>query len=330
MLDEIKKFFISLTTIAVLFYSTGYLVDKSHGRMLGITGVEPPLDYYLFEGGNFFLGTILALYSTIFSPYWYMFPLFFVLLVFIILSNQYDRTKNCSLSCSVISIIFILILTAFAVKFFTLPFVFSDLLLYEPKVPENTDSFTYELRTWIINENPLNEQKLTALYTGLLLCTIFTGTLSWSSIRLWNKAKDRAEQKQTFSLCTESLRILFGIFVIVLLIVCATLILALPINYGILLKSRSYPEVTVSIKNEKVKDAAGNEILTPSFELFADKHPNNKPTLWLLRQNDKEILLYAVYRSKNQEYLFKPVIVKKDAIQKIEIIKNSFIFRIKG
>lgn len=62
------------------------------------------------------------------------------------------------------------------------------------------------------------------------------------------------------------------------------LIVLVPIDFGVLLKSNAYPEVKVA--------------MAEGVELTPERDPEMESKLWLLRENSDEILLHAIYVEK--------------------------------
>ena len=70
------------------------------------------------------------------------------------------------------------------------------------------------------------------------------------------------------------------------------------------------------------------EVGDGSIQLFWADGRSNHFDVFLLRENSAEYLLYAVYyRKKSNEPERRVVAVKKQTVEKMEVVGNSFIFR---
>ena len=106
------------------------------------------------------------------------------------------------------------------------------------------------------------------------------------------------------------------VFMVLMGLITAILIIVIPIDFGVLVKSNTYPEVQV----------------TPidGVELMPGRESGMESKMWLLRENSGELLLHAIYVEKGKiKPVFKILVLKKDRVQTIEILKKSFILEIK-
>ncbi|MCP4217009.1 MAG: hypothetical protein GY765_20345 [bacterium] len=340
MIEKVKNFIASLASLTALFYAAGYIAEQSHARMLGISVVHPAKDYYLVAGGQFFLSTLYALHSAL-KPglfFFLIFPLFFGF-VFLIFQYENDAPgiSGHPKKYSVIIAFIFIILMLFAIPRLTSPFVFSDFLLQQAETGlEKYSFFARELRTWVLNDNETNKQKLICFYVSLILSTSLSAAMLWSMIKQWKKGifhehEPALENSSSGSWQTRVKscfhRYCFGLLIVLMGVIVAVQTFAIPINYGILLKSNYYPEVKVEVKTETVKKS-GSEIVEPVTGLLENNDPAREYKLWLLRENSGEMLFYAVYYEKGaSDDVYKLQAVKRDAIRKIEIVNNSFIFK---
>jgi len=337
----LKTLISSFATFTALLYVAGYIAEHSHARMLGISGVEPAKDYYLVVGGKFFISSLYALFSTIISPYCFVYFIFFIPIFVLFTYEKYIVYQSeTAFNKSYLAIVcFITIFIGFIVTpVFTYPFLFKDLILTQARHPLWADfgllwsNMAFELRSWILNYSPVNKQKLNLFFTILILTSVFTSFLLWSAVRQWKRLgrinfiryKPTKIKKITINWRRQVHRSFTAISLLLLTIVCAVLILTIPVDYGVLLIDNHYPEVKI--------DIAGKNVHPPikcTVELFEDANLNKEYKLWLLRENKTETLLYAVYFNKGDEITYRLLTIKKNVINKIEKVDNSFIFAIK-
>ncbi len=348
MIEQVKKFFTASVTLTAILYAIGYIVEQSHAGMLGISLVDPPADYYLTAGGQFFVSTLYALYSALLSHFIFVFVIFLVLTALILRyeTDAGDSPATFPKIYGISAFILTFLLFFIAIPEFTCPFTFSDFLLEQDKAGfhRNFSFIAADLRTWVLNGGAINKQKLIIFHVALILTTILSAVMLWSMMRQWKRweipesvphSSGESSWKDRFKAsCLRwkifLLRFGFGLLIVLMMLIVAVEILTVPANYGILLKSNDYPEVRLDVKKEKVKKKSGDEITEPAVEIFENHDIGKESKLWLIRESRTEILLYAVYFDKDiEDTVFRLLAIRKDAIEKIQIVDNSFIFAFK-
>ncbi len=348
MIDKIKNTLAAAASLSALLYAAGYIAEKAHDKLLGISGVEGPMDHYLVVGGQFFISTLFALYSSVLSPHVYVFVIFLIL-SFIIISREKakgGKRKRGSSPFYYVFIFFSIIFLLYAVRHFTSPFIFTDFLLPGGDAMSgfNVSRAISELETWIQNENPKNTRKLALFYSDLLFGASFSALLLWSMVQRWRrlsppasappsndgKAGLRKRLKGLYArLAPHLARYCHGFLLGLLAMITVVLILSVPMDYGILLKSNRFPEVKIHLKKEKVKDETTGKVVERARDLLDGEVAAEGRTVWLIRENDSRAMLYVQYYRKgaeeNESRLFK---IKKEIIEKTEVLKNSSIFQV--
>ena len=335
MIEKVKNFFAAMTSTAVLLYAVGYMAEYSHAGMLGISLVDPFRESYLITGGTFILSTLYALYSTIFSHFLYLVPFLIIIAVFL-LYEAADPPKGISKVYAAGVFLLTLVFLLAAIPLFTSPFAFKDFLLTDAEAGpgflfKHFNYITSELRTWILNEGLVNKQKLAFFYVLSIFSTVVSVVMLYSMVRRWKRWKPHVPEPRAVGnmswpryLAARLLkyvpalpRYLFGLMVILVMIVVVVQVVTVPVNYGILVKSNEYPVVKVTVQKE-------------GFELLENRDPAKECTLFLLREDDDELLLYAAFYPKGSEHHdYKLLALKKSLVEKIEILDNGFIFKYK-
>ncbi|MCK4762036.1 MAG: hypothetical protein KAW12_07545 [Candidatus Aminicenantes bacterium] len=344
MVEKVKNFFAALASFAVFFYATGFLAEYAHDRMLGISMVEPAAESYLISGGKFVLSTLYALFSTIFSRFYYFIFFFILAAVFLHFEARAKEKKAVAISKTYYTSVLVLtlIFLFFVIPLFTSPFAFSGLLLdkAEPAVfYKPFEKTTADLWTWMLNGNPVNKAKLTHFYVLLVLSTAVSAVLLYSMVKRRQRMKGSKEDEKpskadaalTLKQKAAALfktyrcvlpRFFYDLLLLLMVVVVLVQLFTIPLNYGILLKSNHYPAVRL----EAASSAAGQ----PGVEILADRLPGSDYKMWLLRENDKEIMVYAVFiEKKSGQQAYKLLILKKAQIGTIEILGYSSIFEFK-
>lgn len=340
-LDAVKKFLeitAALASVTVLLYAAGYMADYAHDHMLGISGFQPDAVYYLVTGGTFFISTLYALYTTLVSHFYY-FILFFLVIAAILLYEDYAGKKKIThmpkLYAAAVGIV-IFIYLWLVIPVFTSTFAFKDMLLAWPSTGPDFyftqfNRITGEMWTWILNGGNENMRKLTDRYVLLILSTIISAIMLYSMRRQWlRQRRQRQRQKKPphskparslpWTRLLQNLRplpgIAFALLFLLMLISLAVQIVTIPMNYGIMVKTNHFPEVKLEI------------------------HPGNPPgenlqpppgaKVWLLKENQQQLLLYAVFIDQNSgEQTYKLYTLKKDRVAQMEILPASFVFKYK-
>jgi len=338
MIEKVKNFFAAMASTAVLLYAVGYMAEYSHAGMLGISLVDPLRESYLIAGGTFILSTLYALHSTIFSYFLYLVP-FLVLIAVFLLYEAADPPKGISKLYAAGVFLLTLVLLFVAIPVFTSPFGFRDLLLTDAQAEpgflfKHLKPVTSELRTWIVNGGLVNRQKLVFFYVLSIFSAVVSVVMLYSMARRWKRWK-RVETEPRSVDNTESVswprslaaRLLkrvpglprygFGLLAVLAMVAAAVQVVSIPVNYGILVKSNDYPVVEVAVQKQ-------------GFELVENRAPGTECKLWLLREDEDEILLYAAFYPKGSEtQAYKLLTLKKGLVEKIEISGNGFIFEYK-
>lgn len=322
MLEKIKQFFAGIASVTIALYAIGFIAEYAHAKMLGIAMVDPTPEYYLISGGTFFLSTLIALYYTLLF-YWYYYVFFLFAAGAFIYFDQYEQYKGrlslLSIYTGLITVIILVYLNV-VITLFTIPMWFSDFLLriFEPIT--KTGFFAgieKELRTWIMNENPVNILKMQAFYVLLIFFTAFAALVTYVLVRRRQRGGWSREPKMRFSkLWYDIQQGVVPIFIVLMGTITMILIVLIPIHFGILIKSNTYPEVRVT--------------LVEGVEFMPERDPGQESKLWLLRENRDELLFHVIYSEKGKTRpVFKILALKKEQVKTIEILKKSFILETK-
>lgn len=322
MLEKIKQFFAGIASVTIALYAIGYIAEYAHAKMLGIAMVDPVPEYYLISGGTFFLSTLLALYYTLLN-YWYYYVLFLIAAWAFIYFDRLEQYKGrlglLSVYTGLVTVI-ILVYLFVVITVFTTPLHYYDFLLRVFEPVTGTGFFAgieKELRTWILNENSINVLKMQAFYVQLILFTFFAALVTYVLLRRWQRGGWDRPPKMSFPRWIYNIQQgIVPIFITLMGIITLVLIVLVPIDFGVLLKSNTYPEVKA--------------VMAEGVELMPDREPGMESKLWLLRENSDEILLHAVYVEKGKSRpVFRILALKKGDVKAVEILKKSFVLEIK-
>jgi len=322
MLEKIKQFFAGIASVTIALYAIGYIAQYAHDRMLGIAMVDPLREEYLIAGGTFFLSTLLALYYTLLN-YWYYYVFFLLAAGAFIYFDRYEQREGRTGIQVVYTFLIIIIVIVFlytVIPIFIKPLGFQDFLLREFAPIPQTGIFTgieKELRTWILNENSINNLKLFTFYVLLLFTTAFSALVTYALVRRWQRGGWHPQPKKPLSkLLYDIHQRMVPVFMAIMGIITAVLIILIPIDFGVLIKSNVYPEVKV--------------ITAPGEELPLERDSEMESKIWLLRESSGELLLHAVYVEKGKtKPVFKILVLKKEQVKTMEILEKSFIMEIK-
>lgn len=349
VIEKVKSIFAGLASLTVLLYAVGYITEYSHSRMLGISLVTPIKEYYLISGGTFIISTLYAIYSVILNIFLH-FVWFLAIIVFFLWyganSKKHNTTRSTIPGSKWVpmvyhSLVFILTLSFLlvAIPVFTSTFGFTDLLLPNSEPTFHYNHFTHltsELWTWILNENPVNKQKLTVFYVWSIFSTVISAVMLYSMMRQWLRWKADKSGRNSLTNTLQStsrwkslrtkfhqvflrpfLKYFFGLLIILMMFIVVIQLVTIPVNYGILIKSNHYPEVKV-------------ETMKAGIEFIENRDPQKEYKLWLIRENEDEVLLYAAFFEKNSEYtVYELFTLKKNLIKKIRVLANTFVFTVK-
>jgi len=322
MLEKIKQFFAGIASVTIALYAIGFIAEYAHAKMLGIAMVDPVPEYYLISGGTFFLSTLLAIYFTLLN-YWYYYVLFLIAAGAFVYFDQYEQNETRLGLLSVYTGLVVVIICVYlivVISLFTTPMHYKDFLLrgFEPITQGGFfTGIEKELRTWILNENSINVDKMQAFYTLLIFFTAFAALVTYALVRRGQKGGWDRRPKRPFSkLWYDIQQGIVPIFIAFMGTITVILIVLIPIDFGVLLKSNTYPEVKVT--------------LAEGVEFMPEREPGQESKLWLLRENRDEYLFHVIYVEKGKSKpVFKILVVKKGQVKTVEILKKSFILKIK-
>jgi hypothetical protein len=322
MLEKIKQFFAGIASVTIVLYAIWYIAQYAHDRMLGIAMLDPVREEYLIAGGTFFLSTFMALYYTLLN-YWYYYVFFLLAAGAFVYFDRYEQREGRSGIQAVYTLLIIIIIIIFLytiIPIFIKPLGFQDFLLREIEPIPQTGIFSgieKELRTWILNENTINDLKLFAFYVLLLFITAFSAMVTYALVRRWQRGGWHPQPKKPLSkLLYDIHQLMVPVFMAIMGFITAVLIILIPINFGVLIKSNVYPEVRV--------------ITIPGEELPPERDSEMESKMWLLRESSGELLLHVVYVEKGKtKPMFKILVLKKEQVKAIEILEKSFILEIK-
>lgn len=354
MLDKIKNFFAAFASAGALLYAVGYISEYAHDRLLGLYLVEPENTYYLIKGGTFFIATLDTIFSTILRhPHFFLLPLGAIVVINLAAGKSPGQKKetgkeetaepapsSCRLSIPrlvLLSLVTLLIMFI-VIPIFTAPFSIRDLLLtHSDKQPEpagHFERFNAETRTWILNHSHVNRRNLAAMYVHSILWTVVTGLLFYFLLRFWRHCpsgkEDEAEPADDNAASLKKWlwaalarfrqiqpRCILGLLLLLTGIGTAVQTVSIPVNYGILIKSNFYPQVEVAAE--------------PPVPVVANARAQGDDcTLWLLRENGEELLLYAaVHEKRSDNTVYKLFTVKREQVKTIELLDKRFIFEYK-
>ncbi len=322
MLEKIKQFFAVIASVTIVLYAIGYIAEYAHAKMLGFAVGDLVREEYLISGGNFFLSTFMALYYTLLN-YWYYYVFFLLAAGVFIYFDRYEQSEGrlglqAVYTLSIIIIIIVFLYTV--IPIFIKPLGFQDFLLREIEPIPQTGIFSgieKDLRTWILNENPINSLRLSAFYVLLLFSAAFSALVTYALVRRWQKGGWHPQPKKALSkLLYDIHQRMVPVFIVFMGIMTAVLIVLIPIDFGVLIKSNTYPQVQVT-------PAAG-------IELMPEREPGMESKMWLLSETSGELLLHAIYVEKGKtKPVFKILVLKKDQVKTMEILKKSSILEIK-
>lgn len=345
MIQKVKNFFAGFASLAAFLYAAGYIAEYGHARLLGISMVAPPLDYYLIAGGRFIVSTLYALY-TVLKTHFYYFLLFFIIIAAILRYEAAARKRYNPRQTGVYAVFVVLLTIIFlgaAIPLFTSTFTFSHLLLpaagsviqQEPAAHDFLGDRQKELKTWIVNDSPANKHRLAVFYVLLLFSTLTSAVMLHSMIRQRQRWKGREtemaeepesdpppasfEKNRLTTLLTYLPRLGrhgFGLLIILMAIVVVVQAITIPLNYGILIQSNYYPEVEVTV-------TSGSQLPLPG-------PADGDAKMWLLRENQQELLLYGVFaKNESGEPGRRLFVLKKNLVQRLDISGHGFVFQYK-
>ncbi|MCX6582150.1 MAG: hypothetical protein NT166_18425 [Candidatus Aminicenantes bacterium] len=333
MLEKIKQFITGIVSVSIVFYVIGYITEYAQAKMLGMPMINMVSENYFISCGTFFLSTLFALYSTLFS-HWYYYIIFLCAAGAFFYFDRYEQKKNLpslQVAYTALLVIIIVVYLVVVIPIFYTPFRFDDFLQRHFEPITQTGFFAgieKALRTWILNENSTNILKLNAFYGLLILTTALCAVMTYILARRWQKDRSpitiRAVQNRLsmktqgkeFKPWHDYLRRALPVIIGIMAIITIILLITIPIDFGVLIKSNTIPEVKISVVD--------------GVELMPDREPGMESKLWLLRENRDEILLHAIYVEKGKTRpVFKILVLKKQYVKTIEIFPKSFIFSIK-
>jgi len=331
MLEKVKQFFAGIASATIVLYAVGYISEYAHARMLGITMVDPPTEYYLISGGTFFLSTLFNLYSALVSHCYYL-VLFLLVAAGLVYFDRYVQ-KSKRVSSQVLFIVLVLIIivvyTTVVIPVFGTPLGFRDFLMRGYESIEGTgflSTLKREMRREILSDNysqPVMSHHV--LYGLLWLFAALAGLVTFLMERWRRRCAPGIQPRKTDptpparkGVLQNMIRRLLPILTVILCIITAVLVIFIPIDHGILIKPNLYPEVHIT--------------MAQGVELMPDRNPdpNAEKYMWLLRENKDELLVHAIYPHKDTaKPVYKILVIRKSQVVTIEILKNSFILEIK-
>lgn len=338
MIDKIKQILTVLASATALLYGTGYIAEYAHARMLGISLVEPDNVYYLISGGTVFFKTLIALYDSLDGAWvFYFIVLGIGTAMFLHFEKKWGTNTMNRLpkTYGIALVLIVSFLIIYAIPIFTASMDITNLLPNPPGIKQNNkigsnsgetlvDSINRKIRRWIQNEgkDAINKQKLTNYYVGSVFTVIFSGIVLFSALRrrrYWKPLpipltnKEDNFSKRVLTLSKRAGQPIFVFTVIILFILVAVQVLVIPFNYGILVQSNYFPQIELTM-------AEGKEKLLPE----------NQMMMWLIRESDGQLLIFALYsieiNNKKRQFRTMFSVVRK-AVEKIEIVDISFIFK---
>ena len=110
-----------------------------------------------------------------------------------------------------------------------------------------------------MNGGLINKQKLATFYVLLLLSTVFSAVMLYSTIKQWKRWKYSEPRRKNANTASWQQKLpvgflkylyvlprhIFGLLIILLITIVGVQMIAIPTSYGILIKSNNYPEIEV-------------------------------------------------------------------------------------
>ena len=255
----------SLTGLGAILTAVGYLAERSHLAMLGFTSIPVDLNQYLYTGALFFAGLpglLLLLTTSMLFDLWVIIPLFlFILWLFSMRNHKMkqlndtlkEKLKTLIFSNSVAFLSLLMIVQLVSVSWLTQALDIKN-VLFEDNIAAPSQSISFVktdpeiLKQLILYKS---DHILQLYFCQLFLIILVTAVILRMIIVLLRPKK------------TSQSPLVYNIVLTLNLVLLTTQVLLLPINFGVLLLDKQYPEVKVRFgdpeeKSMKISDGGTN------------------------------------------------------------------------
>ena len=255
----------SLSGLGAILTAVGYLAERSHLAMLGFTSIPVDLNQYLYTGALFFAGLpglLLLLTTSMLFDLWVIIPLFLIILWLFSMRNHKmkqlndtlkEKLKNLILSNRVAFLMLLMIVQLVSVSWLTQALDIKN-VLFEDNIAAPSQSISF------VNTDPeilkqlilyKSDHNLQLYFCQLFLIILVTAVILRMIIVLLRSKK------------TSQSPLVYNIVLTLNLVLLTTQVLLLPINFGVLLLDKQYPEVKVRFgdpeeKSMKISDGGTN------------------------------------------------------------------------
>lgn len=243
----------SVGGLTAIFYVVGFLAVQAHHSFLGLTHVSVDFDQYLFTGGLFFTAfprLVIYFWDSLFEIAarnfeWLLYALAAVvvlrlLLRFKLISNGLNGLRHAlrKLAIRYVTLLQVVFNLALLVLFLSvsLELVHQNNSLFADIDP----SFS-----WLIDTTDDGSNRRQKYFAGLLAMAILS-ILVHALLEHW-RLQPNAKTGEPVQAPWRSVLSISAVFLVILQL------LHLPVNYGILLISKSYPTVEIGLRNDQLE-----------------------------------------------------------------------------